>query len=270
LSPYATVQSYVWSGVLLCGTNDYVKGRKLIEKGYELAMRHRNSMTAARAMRNLSLISLMMGYVDDALLYAQEAQNALTQRRKASYWLLESFLRVDKRFQRMSTLLTLGRIHFYKGKFDQAGDHFERAEQTQKQAFKNYPTLKGLWCLWYCDFLLARGRIDEALRRAEQALIDPERPKGWGEGVFGAPAANLALATCLIYKAESEDGQADLSTIRRVLNEAWSGIADRGRTEWLKPVGTLQTRRSTVCPASLTKRDPDSKRLPNLQSGRIC
>ncbi len=235
LNAYAEVQSLVWSGVLLCGTNSYHLGKEKIELGYEMALSSRNTVTAARIMRTLSLISLMTGHINDALRYARQAEAALKLRRKGTYWCLEAVLRVNKRFQKMSVLLTFGRIHFYKGQFEEASDYFARAERLQAQSVKRYPTLKGLWCLWYCDFLLARGRVDEALQRARQALIDPDRPRGWGEGVFAAPAANLALATCLLYQAESDPAAADLRLIERTLQEAWDGIVDRGRTEWLKP-----------------------------------
>ena len=119
---------------------------------------------------------------------------------------------------------------------------------------RQYPELRAVWCQRYCEFLVDTGRAAEAYARAKRALIDPEKPKGWGEGAFAAPVVTLALVRAatrlfevgtptvaidkMLQMIDDAEGQCAGSDEPPPASKAGAKLPEEkgGKMTWLRPV----------------------------------
>src|SRR5262249_30294880 len=78
-----------------------------------------------------------------------------------------------------------------------------------------------LWGFRYGQLLISREEFDEAIRNARLAQTDPERPKGWVEGIQGKPLNQLieGQARVRLFLAGANDDPEDIEkTLRRAID----------------------------------------------------
>jgi tetratricopeptide (TPR) repeat protein len=218
---------------------------------------------ASRTARHLAFISSLMGRRDESIELARESIRLLEMRRPLWVWLIDWPL-IMMPHQRMSAHANLGCVLHYSGALDEAEKQFERAEEFQA-ASTRYPWLRAIWGYRYADLLLDLGRFDKVEARLEAALVAPDEPRGWGEGVFAAPLLKLGFVRLRIRQADHLGELVDWS---RVLSFAKSfenfGEAERrGELPEAAPASTRQLRRSILQLRELAR--PKQQARPNYQ-----
>jgi len=188
-------QALVWSGTLNCAANQYRIGRPLLERGIQMAEDDQNFVTAARSARNLGYMCALHGELEEARRFLEASVGFASNKPKFKYRLIELMngVIVNARFQLMASHVTLGYLLYHLGRNDDAEASFRTGEQVHASECRRYPELRAVWCQRFCEFLTDTGRAQEAFDRANRALRDPEKPRGWGEGAFAAPVVTLAL-----------------------------------------------------------------------------
>lgn len=238
LNTYARVQAYVWAGVLLTAVNRAHEGLALMEKGLSEARKSKNFTTAARTARFLGGIYAMHGDLSKGEDFLRESIQDLDRHSTLPIRILEWKL-VDRNFQRMASHTMLASILHEKGRFEEAETSFDNAEAIQKKATR-FSGLRNVWCYRKLDFLLDTERFAEARDALAAASIDPEEPKGWGEGVFVDVVLDLGRIRCAIREADIlgtkpdpqvlDDGEIALKKLEQ----------DQGfRMDWLLPIAKI-------------------------------
>ena len=238
LNSYAEVQAWVWAGALLAGMNRGEEGRRLMKRGLEKAREVRTYTTAARTARVLGMMLAMAGDLPSAEHCLRSSIQDLEKRSPLWIrWVERSLVNVP--FQRMASRAMLGSILHYQGRFAEAEAEFKDAELQQRKATR-FKTLRGLWCCREIDMLLDLERFDEAERLIAAAMIEPEEPQGWGEGVFVLPILGLADVRSRIRRADYEGRLREPEALARLA----AGLKDmeKGNTfrmDWLVPIAQI-------------------------------
>ena len=238
LNSYAKVQAYVWAGVLLTAVNRAHEGLELMEKGLQVARDTRNFTTAARTARFLGVLYAMHGDLlrGEKMLRASIAD--LDRHSTLLIRLVELKL-VDRNFQRMASHTMLASVLHEQGRFQEAEASFRDAETIQKKA-THYVGLRNIWCYRKVEFLHDAERFAEAREALAAASVDPEEPKGWGEGVFVDVILQLSRMRGAIREADMLGARPD----PEILNDGEVALkkleADQGfRMDWLMPVARI-------------------------------
>ncbi len=120
-------------------------------------IQQKNWKEAARDANNLSELSLSLGDLIQACEHGQQAVDYADQSGDLSE-------RLDERTTRAEALL-------HSGALSEALELFQMAERLQQESKPEYPYLHSFQGFRYCDCLLAQGKVEEVLARAEQALV---------------------------------------------------------------------------------------------------
>ncbi|MCH8061802.1 MAG: hypothetical protein IH861_04805 [Chloroflexi bacterium] len=116
---------------------------------------------------------------------------------------------------------------------DEAEVLFREAEDMQKDFQPEYHLLYSLAGFRYCDLLLAQGKHDEVLRRAEK-LFEWRIPAG---PLLDIAFDHLSLGRAHMLQAQKEDSD-DFSQATEHLDQAVEGLRDAGQQDEL-PRGLL-------------------------------
>jgi tetratricopeptide (TPR) repeat protein len=224
LGSFDKTQAYAWSGLVLIGTNRLDDGCTLMERGLSHAKETRNFVTASRTARHLGFIRAVAGHRSQSIALARESITLLEEQRPALYRLIDRAL-VMMPHQRMSSRANLGCVLHYFGELEEAEAMFRQAEGIQARATR-YPRLRAIWGYRYADLLLDLGRFDEADDRFKAAMVDPNEPKGWGEGVFAEPLLQLGFVRSQIRQADHLDARREWHVAVAYAN-AFRGFGER-------------------------------------------
>ncbi len=127
-------------------------------------------------------------------------------------------------FQRVSNRSTCARIYHLLGHLERARSLFAEAEYIQLERQPSAPGLYGLRGYWLCDLLLDLGEVEEARRRASEALL-------W-TSLSGYPAEagyhRLTLGRTLVASGQYEEARGHFDTA----TEALRGV---GMMEYFAP-----------------------------------
>lgn len=235
LNDYAKVQAYVWSGALLTGVNRWKDGKLLMEQGVALAKERRFFSAAARTATHLGVGYAIAGEFAAAEFWIRDAIEMLQKPQPLAVRLVEVLL-VNHDFQRMQASATLGSVLHYQGKFADAEKAFQDATLVLQRATK-YRTLRAMWCFRQVELMLDRGNFDDADWLIEEAMIDPTKPKGWGEGIFCVPLLQLASVRSHIRRFDMT-GESHHSEKASTYAKAFAdfGEAQSLKMDWLVPV----------------------------------
>lgn len=201
LGPSDEGLAYSWAGLVLIGTNQLNHGVQLMQRGMRIAEAAGAFITAARAARHLAFITALLGKKEESLELARHALRLTSRRRPLARWLIDWPL-ISMPYQRMTARANLGCVLHYFGQYEEAEAEFRKAEQIQAREHGRYPKLRAIWGYRYADLLLDLGRFKEADERFLAGLVDPDSPKGWGEGVFAAPLMKLGFVRSNVRQAD--------------------------------------------------------------------
>lgn len=171
-------------------------------------------------LTNLSELQLALGQVNEAIISAQRSVE-LADRSGVAY-------------ERTARRAVLANAMFQGGREEKALQLFLEAEIIQWQRQPSFPSLSGLQGYQYCDLLLARGKVGEVLRRAEQSLEWAKQSLG---GLLSIGLDHLSLGRA--HAARLAAGhRTEVVPAREQLNQAVTSLRESGRQDYL-PLGLI-------------------------------
>ncbi|MEZ5931636.1 MAG: toll/interleukin-1 receptor domain-containing protein [Alphaproteobacteria bacterium] len=111
---------------------------------------------ASWCAENMCAINLVLGRIDQALLFAEES--------------IDHAERCKKTHERVARRTALAEVFHKRGKFDEALEHFRAAEGILSKERPDAPCLESLWSYRYCELLIEIGQKQKALDEARQSL----------------------------------------------------------------------------------------------------
>lgn len=232
-------QGYIQHETAAClqATGNLPEAFELIRSGYDTALSLSNWPNAALSASRLSSICLVRGDIDPAALEWAGRGAYLAQQTSAELaargWV----------FFPMENFSMLAHVLGVLGRWEEAEQWFEAAEQEQKELQPEYPQLLSIKGFRYCQFLLVRGMCDEVKRRASRS-VEWHRSQGW--------ILDIALDHLSLGQAEMLSGGGDRARAAAHLNAAVDTIRKSGYLDFL-PV-------ALIARASLSRRCNDGDR----------
>ncbi|NQT12891.1 MAG: hypothetical protein HQ582_09080, partial [Planctomycetes bacterium] len=145
-----------YAGYHLRGLGRLVEAVEPMEAGLQACLAQERWGVAARQANNLGELHLTLGRIAEAIAFAERS--------------VEYADRSSDPFMRMVVRAVLGDALHQTGQIDQCEERFQEAEAMQKDWKPEYPLLFSLRGYQYCDLLFTRGRHEDVLDRATQAL----------------------------------------------------------------------------------------------------
>jgi tetratricopeptide (TPR) repeat protein len=127
-----------------------------LEAALALCIRNKDWRESMGPADNLSEVYLYLGDVHQAVEYAGNS--------------VEYSDKSGKLFERMASRSTLGNAFHQAGEFAKAASAFQEAEALQQARQRDRPYLRSVNGLQYCDLLLSRGAVSDAIMRARLIL----------------------------------------------------------------------------------------------------
>jgi tetratricopeptide (TPR) repeat protein len=214
-----------WTGFRLRALGRLAEGRQPIQTALEARIAQEDWKDSAINAGNLSELSLTLGEVAQALVYAQQAVDLADRSGDAD--------------QRMINRTTMANGLHQAGRLAEAEAAFAEAEAMQNENQSQYPLLYSLRGFLYCDLLLGQGRFQEVQQRASQTLE-------WAKQAVEGSLLDIALDILSLgraYLAEavsilSPGGPPLLTQASSYLHQAVAGLRQAGQQDDL-PRGLL-------------------------------
>lgn len=145
-----------WTGIRLRALGRLHEALEQMQASIKMSAKQEYWIDAAQNARNLSELQLTLGDVAAAMASSQQSVDY-----------------TDKSgdiFMRVVTHTTHADALHQAGETAQALELFIAAEKIEQERQPEYPRLYSLWGFRYCDLLLAQGKVEEVLERAEYSL----------------------------------------------------------------------------------------------------
>jgi tetratricopeptide (TPR) repeat protein len=215
-----------WAGFALRALGRLREAARPMKGSLKLRKEQEDWAEEAKDANNLSELYLTLGEAELAVDYARQSVNFADES--------------GDDFERESNRTTLADALHQAGKPGEAEDLFREAEKMQQQRQPEYRYLYSLSGFRFCDLLLSRGKLKEALERAEHG-IGIARRENWLLDI-ALDTLSLGRAHFLRVLAEGVDPSTELRTgftqTLDYLNQAVAGLREAGYQYYL-PLGLL-------------------------------
>ena len=212
LTEYDQVSVLNWAGFRLRALGRLGETVEPFDACLEMLVKQEDWKQAAAQSSNLSELQLALGWVSAAVNSGERSVAYADQS--------------GDMFHRMGLRTGLAEVLHQAGQPEDALELFVTAEQLQREYQPEYRRLYSLQGFRYCDLLLAQGRVEEVLGRAEEMLDGSEQ-----DGLLSIALYQLSLG-------RAHHAQGDLPQAREKLDQAVVGLRKYGSNQHL-PRGLL-------------------------------
>ncbi|WP_146162007.1 hypothetical protein [Nitrosomonas oligotropha] len=171
-----------WAGYNLHALARLHESLELAYLAYDLAFENQKWGGCAKSAITISEQLLALGNLEEAFIFSRRSIDLANQCNNPP---------IQKLFLQSSTHAQHARVLHLRGETSLALDFFNRAMQFQKRQSKKHPKLCSQPGFFYCDLLLAQGKVLRALRLAKYAFKISRRADG-GVGM-GMSMLDIAL-----------------------------------------------------------------------------